>query len=107
MQPLRPLILTDPETITFDQRLGRRIFPPVNSAQSNYPNIDQEMLAVVFGINLFHAYLYGCPFRVIPDHKPLEMISKKPLLRALPMLQRMLQKIQRLTSPSSIDKERR
>ena len=66
----------------------------LNSAQSNYPNIDQEMLAVVFGINHFHTYLYGHPFQVITDHKPLEMIAKKPLLRALPRLQRMLQKIQ-------------
>ena len=52
------------------------------------------MLAVVFGINHFHRYLYGRPFRVITDHKPLEMISKKPLLRAPPRLQTMLQKIQ-------------
>ena len=35
MQPLRPLNSTDPETIPFDQRLGRRIFPPVNLEQSN------------------------------------------------------------------------
>ena len=36
MQPLRPLNSTDPETIIpFDQRLGRRIFPPVNLGQSN------------------------------------------------------------------------
>ena len=26
---------TEPETIPFDQRLGRRIFPPVNLEQSN------------------------------------------------------------------------
>ena len=66
----------------------------LNSAQSNYPNIDREMLAVVFGINRFHTYLYGRPFRVITDHKPLEMTAKKPLPRAPPRLQRMLQKIQ-------------
>ena len=35
MQPLRPLNSTDPETIPFDQRPGRRIFPPVNLGQSN------------------------------------------------------------------------
>ena len=35
MQPLHPLNSTDPETILFDQRLGRRIFPPVNLGQSN------------------------------------------------------------------------
>ena len=80
-------ILQDGQPVAFASKA-------LNSAQSNYPNNDREMLAVVFGINLFHAYLYGCPFRVIPDHKPLEMISKKPLLRAPPRLQRMLQKIQ-------------
>ena len=35
IQPPRPLNSTDPETILFDQRLGRRIFPPVNLGQSN------------------------------------------------------------------------
>ena len=66
----------------------------LNSAQSSYPNIDREMLAVVFGINRFHTYLYGHPFRVITDHKPLETIAKKLLLRAAPRLQVMLQNIQ-------------
>ena len=50
----------------------------LNLAQSNYPNIDRVMLAVVFGINRFHRYLYGRPFRVITDHKPLEMIARSP-----------------------------
>ena len=35
VQPLRPLNSTEPETIPFNQRLGRRIFPPVNLEQSN------------------------------------------------------------------------
>ena len=35
MQPLRPLNSTDPETIPFEQRMSRRIFPPVNLGQSN------------------------------------------------------------------------
>ena len=80
-------ILQDGQPVAFASKA-------LNSAQINYPNIDRQMLAVVFGINRFHTYLYGRPFRVITDHKPLEMISKKPLLRAPPRLQRMLQKIQ-------------
>jgi len=35
MQPLCPLNSTEPETIPFGQRLGRRIFPPVNLERSN------------------------------------------------------------------------
>ena len=80
-------ILQDGQPVAFTSKA-------LNSAQSNYPNIDREMLAVVFGINRFYTYMYGRPFRVITDHKPLEMISKKPLLRAPPRLQTMLQKIQ-------------
>ena len=80
-------ILQDGQPVAFASKV-------LNSAQSNYPNIDREMLAVVFGSNRFYTYLYGRPFRVITDHKPLEMIAKKPLLRAPPRLQRMLQKIQ-------------
>ena len=83
----RDAILQDGQPVAFASKA-------LNSAQSSYPNTDREMLAVVFGINRFHTYLYGRLFRVITDHKPLEMISKKPLLRAPPRLQRMLQKIQ-------------
>ena len=73
----------------------------LDSTQSNDPNTDREMLAVIFGITRFHMYLYGRPFKVITDHKPLETIVQKPLLKAPhlltplpPRLQRMLQKIQ-------------
>lgn len=50
----------------------------LNSAQRNYPNIYREMLAVVFGIARSHIYLYVHPFQVITDHKPLEMIARRP-----------------------------
>ena len=82
----------------------------LSSAQSNYSNIDREMLAVVFGISRFHTYLYGRPFRVITDHKPLEMIFKKPLLPSWehhPGSRGCSRKYMDMTSPSSIDKERR
>ena len=66
----------------------------LSETQSNYPNIDREMLAVVFGISRFQTYLYGRRFTVITDHRPLVMIVNKPLHRAPPRLQRMLYKIQ-------------
>ena len=55
-------ILQDGQPVVFASKA-------LNSAQSNYPNIDREMLAVVFDINRFHTYPYGRPFRVITDHK--------------------------------------
>ena len=47
----------------------------LDSTQSNYPNIDHEMLAVVFGITRFHMYLYGRPFKVITDQRMLQKIQ--------------------------------
>ena len=35
-----------------------------------------EMLAVVFGVEHFHLYLYGWNFTVYTDHKPLLGIDK-------------------------------
>ena len=66
----------------------------LTKTQSNYSNIEREMLAVVYGIERFTSYLYGRFFTVVSDHKPLEMISRKPIIAAPPRLQRMWLKIQ-------------
>ena len=52
------------------------------------------MLAIVFGCERFHYYIYGREFAVITDHKPLEMITKKSLEKAPAILQRMMLRIQ-------------
>lgn len=66
----------------------------LNECQSRYSNIEREMLAIVHGIQRYHTYLYGKPFVVVTDHKPLVTICHKPLHAAPPRLQRMLMKIQ-------------
>ena len=62
--------------------------------QSAYSNIERETLAIVNGVTKFHTYLFGKPFVIITDHKPLLMIHSKPLKSAPPRLQRLLVKIQ-------------
>lgn len=66
----------------------------LTECQSRYSNIEREMLAIVYGIQRYHTYLYGKPFIVVTDHKPLVAICTKPLHAAPPRLQRMLLKIQ-------------
>lgn len=66
----------------------------LSDAETRYACIERELLAVVFGVQRFHTYLYGRPFKVITDHKPLVMILQKPLTSAPPRLQRMLLKLQ-------------
>jgi hypothetical protein len=37
-----------------------------------YPTTEKEGLAVVWACAKFHLYLYGIPFELVFDHKPLE-----------------------------------
>lgn len=53
------------------------------------------MLAIVFGCEKFHQYLYGRKVHVESGHKPLEIIFKKLLLSAPARLQRMLMRVQK------------
>ena len=52
------------------------------------------MLSIVHVCKKFHCYIFGKPITVYNDHKPLEMIAKKPLLSAPMRLQSMLLRLQ-------------
>lgn len=67
----------------------------LTSSQRNYAQIEKETLAVVFGCQKFHQYIYGRTVTVESDHKPLESIFRKPLLAAPMRLQRLLLAVQK------------
>ena len=58
--------------------------------ETRYANIEHECLSVCFGLEKFHTYVYGQHITVQNNHKPLEMIQKKPIHAAPPCLQCML-----------------
>lgn len=63
-------------------------------AGTRYAIIGRELLAVVYGCEKFHSYLYGRSFVVRTDHRPLEQVRKKNLMQASPRLQRMLLRLE-------------
>jgi len=62
----------------------------LSEAEQNYPQIDKELLAIVFGCEKFHSYVYGRPVDIQTDHNPLVSIVKKELYKASPRLQKLL-----------------
>ena len=66
----------------------------LTQTESRYANIEREFLAVVFGAEKFHTYIYGKKVIIESDHKPLESIHLKNLAQAPPRLQRMMLRLQ-------------
>ena len=63
--------------------------------QVGYAKLEKELLAIVFGCERFHQYIYGKQVDVETDHKPLVSIFSKNLTQLSPRLQRMMLKLQR------------
>ena len=62
----------------------------LTQTQHRYPQIEKETLAIVYGCNKFHEYVYGRRVQIETDHKPLQSIFLKPLHQTPPRLQRLL-----------------
>ena len=49
----------------------------LNPAEKNYSQLEKEGLAIVFAVKRFHQYLFGRPFTITSDHKPLQHLLKE------------------------------
>lgn len=67
----------------------------LTKSQQNYAQIEKEALAISFGCEKFHQYIFGRSVTVESDHKPLQSIFKKSLHQAPARLQRLLLSLQK------------
>ena len=63
------------------------------STESNYSNIERELIGVLFAITHFKHFTNGHTIYVITDHKPLVSLFKKSLVDANPCLTCMLMQL--------------
>ena len=61
-----------------------------SSAETQYSNIERELLGIVCAIQNFKHFCFGRSVKVITDHKPLLAIFKKSLNNTTPRLARLL-----------------
>ena len=100
--------VTKPVTISVDSSsygLGACLLPEgqpisyasktLSTSERNYEQIEKELLAIHFGYQVYHQFIYGKPMTVETDHKPLEYLFKKPLITAAPRLKRMMLSLQK------------
>ena len=43
----------------------------LSKAERNYSQLDKEALAIIFGVKQLHEHIYGRPFVILTDNKPL------------------------------------
>ena len=60
------------------------------STESNYSNIEHELLGLLFAVTHFKHFTFGRLVHVITDHKPLVSLFRKSLVDSFPRLTRII-----------------
>ena len=80
---LGAVILQDSKPVMFASRA-------LTGAEKNYQNLERECLAMIWGMEKFHYFLYGKHFTLETDKKPLVSIYRKHMVEIPPRIQRLV-----------------
>ena len=62
----------------------------LTGSEKNYQNLERECLAMIWGMEKFHYFLYGKEFTLETDQKPLVLIYRKHMVEISPRNQRLI-----------------
>ena len=71
-------ILVQHETSDKSWQVVQYVSRALPDAEWNYSQIELHMLVADLAWRKFHVFLYGLPFKIVTDHKPLEVILYNP-----------------------------
>ena len=75
---LGAVLLQDGKPLSYARIASRAL----SATECEYAQIEKECLAIVFSLECFHQYTFWRKTIIHSDHKPLEMIVRKPLHKA-------------------------
>ena len=62
----------------------------LTGSERNYQNLEREYVAIIWGMEKFHYFLYGKEFTLEMDQKPLVSIYRKHMVEISPRIQRLI-----------------
>ena len=77
------VILQDSRPVMFMSRA-------LTGSERNYQNLERECLAMIWGMEKFHYFLYGKQFTLKTNQKPLVSIYRKHMVGISPRIQRLI-----------------
>ena len=60
-----------------DEKIMAYASHALTEVETLYSQTEKEALAIIWGVEHFHLYLYGHDFVLVTDHKPLKVINKQ------------------------------
>ena len=66
----------------------------LSPTEQRYSQAEKEVLAIVWGIEHFHFYIYGAPFVLHTDYKPLKLIYANPVSKNPARIERWMSRLQ-------------
>ena len=69
----------------------------LTEVETRYSQTEKEALAIIWGVEHFHLYLYGHDFVLVTDHKPLEVIYSNKNSKTSARIERWVLRLQPYT----------
>ena len=66
----------------------------LSAVEKHYSQTEKEALSIVWAVKHFHLFVYGAPFTLMTDHKPLEVIYGKAKSKPSARIERWVLRLQ-------------